>query len=261
MPTMPNMPTPKVEQTMMSIKELKDSYYAEVDWLTLISSLMFKSKSKTVINEDQLIVTNPTYITKFKELMVKTPSKTIANLIGFNILSHIIKSDASGSFNGALKILSKLEAGSVDLEDCIPFLSSATVFYKASVALYARKYFRPEQKTMTEDLLNISLNEMKLLLEDIQWMDKTTKTKAIRKVDSMLSNIGYNIEILNKTQMLAYHDSFLESMNSKSFINNQVTFFSQKVKASIFVSTIYQKKGILNPLCPRGCPTNSVMIH
>ena len=60
-----------VKQNMMSIKELSESYYADVDWVTLISSLMFSSKSKTVITEDQMIVTNPTYITKFKDLMEK----------------------------------------------------------------------------------------------------------------------------------------------------------------------------------------------
>ena len=53
-------------------------------------------------------------------------------------------------------------------------------------------------------------------------MDKTTKIKAIKKVDSMLSYVGYNNEILDKTKMMVYHDSFLESMDSKSFLNNQV---------------------------------------
>ena len=224
--THPTMPTSKVEQTLMSIKELKDSYYAEVDWLTLISSLMLSSKSKTVIKEDQVIVTNPTFITKFKELMLRTPSKTVANLMGFSILSNLLKSKGTeGNFIGALEILVKSEAGNVDPEDCVLFLSSATVFYKASKALYVKKYFSPGQKTVAENMLNLTMSEMKLLLGDIQWMDKTTKTKAIHKVDSMLSYVGYNTEELDQKKMMAYHDSFLESMNSKSFIENQVNIF------------------------------------
>ena len=63
---------------------------------------------------------------------------------------------------------------------------------------------------------------MKLLLRDLEWMDETTKTKAIKKADAMLSKMGYNLEVLSKTKMTAYHDSFLESMNSTSFVNSQV---------------------------------------
>ena len=65
------MPPYKVEQTMMSIKELKESHYDDVDWLTLINSFMFSSKSKKRVNEDQMIVTNPTFISKLRDLLKK----------------------------------------------------------------------------------------------------------------------------------------------------------------------------------------------
>ena len=102
-----------VEQKMMSIKELNDSYFADVDWVTLISSLMFSSKSKTVITKDQMIVTNPTYITKFKDLMETTSSKTVANVMGFNILLN-----SFGPNGNVFNIIKKAEAGNVTLDDC-----------------------------------------------------------------------------------------------------------------------------------------------
>ena len=69
---------------------------------------------------------------------------------------------------------------------------------------------------------NTTLIEMKQLLKDSSWMDVTTKSKSIIKVDSMLSYIGYNNEVLDKAKIVAYYDSFLESMDSKSFVKNQV---------------------------------------
>ena len=204
-----------VKQNMMSIKELSESYYADVDWVTLISSLMFSSKSKTVITEDQMIVTNPTYITKFKDLMEKTSSKTVANVMGFNIMLNTYSPNGN-----VFNIIKK--ADNVTLDNCAKFLSTATIFYNAAEALYVREYFSQEQKNKTEDIFNITVTEMKLLLRDLEWMDETTKTKAIQKADAILSKMGYNHEVLSETKMSSYHDSFLESMNSTSFVNSQV---------------------------------------
>ena len=233
--THPTLPQAKVKPTMMTIKELKDSLYADVDWVTLINSLMFRSGSKVAIDQDQIIVTNPTFITKLKELMEKTPSKTVANFIGLIILSHVIGEDIS-----ALEILSNLEKGNKEIiKDCGVFLSWATLFSKASSALYVKKYFSSEQKTLAEDILNMTMSEMKLLPKDIKWMDNNTKTKAIKKLDSMKSYVGYHDEVLDKNEMFAYHDSFLEPMNSKSFINNQVSkhYYQTQAKAGAALQT------------------------
>ena len=143
----------------------------------------------------------------------------MANFVGLSILTHVIGEDVS-----ALEVLSILEKENKEFsyKDCGVFLSWATLFAKASSALYVKKYFSSEQKTTAEDILNITMSEMKLLLGDIQWMDKTTKNKAIKKVDSMLSYVGYHDEVLDKNKMFAFHDSFLEPMYSNSFITNQV---------------------------------------
>ena len=52
---------------------------------------MFSSKSNTVIKEDQMIVTNKTFITKFKDLIETTSSKTVANVMGFNIMFNVLR--------------------------------------------------------------------------------------------------------------------------------------------------------------------------
>ena len=218
------MPPYKVEQTMMSIKELKESHYDDVDWLTLINSFMFSSKSKKRVNEDQMIVTNPTFISKLRDLLKKAPSKTVANAIGFSLLNNVLSYKSVAGIK-TLDILSKSRQDNVSLL-CDNFVSQASLFYKASEALYAKKYFSPEQKTKADDLLNIALSEVYILLEDLQWMDNTTKEKAIQKVESMIIYIGYNKEVLDKTKMTAYHDSFLESMNSTNFVHSQVQIYS-----------------------------------
>ena len=232
------MPTSTVEQKMMSIKELKDSYYPGVDWVTLISSLMFSSKSKNVITEDQMIVTNPTYITKFKDLMEKTSSKTVANVLGFNVMLN-----GYGIGGNVFNILKKTEAGNVTLDDCAEFLSTATIFYNAAEALYVKEYFSQEHRKKAEDIFNITVTEMKLLLGDLEWMDETTKTNAIKKADAILSKMGYNFEVLNRTKMILYHDSFLESMNSTSFLNSQVQNNSSHFHTALIITFAlgYQK--------------------
>ena len=66
---------------------------------------------------------------------------------------------------------------------------------------------------------------MKVLLSNVKWMDKTTKSKAIEKVDSMLAYVGYDDEVFDKEKMKTYHDSFLEDMDHKSFFQNQESNF------------------------------------
>ena len=196
----------------LSLKDLKKSHYDEVDWTLLLNRLMFNKNSTSRITEDQMVVTKPSYIAKLKDLMTKTPPKIVANLLGFDIILN------------ALDVLSEDadEDADADAEaNCVNVLRHATLFHKAAEAVYANKYFSKKHKNKARVVVDKSTSAMKLLLDNIKWMDTTTKSMAIEKVQSMISYIGYDDEVFDKDKMKIYHDSFLEDMEPTSFIKNQ----------------------------------------
>ena len=196
---------------MMSLQDLKSIHYDEVDWTVLLHRLMFKPNSTHIIKDDHMVVTRPSYIATLKDLMTKTAPRTVANLIGFDIL-----------LNTEMDALSQIN---VTEEVCIIKFKKLTLFFKATEAIFAQQYFSKEKKVKAEDLVNKSIREMKVLLSNVKWMDKTTKSKAIEKVDSMLAYVGYDDEVFDKEKMKTYHDSFLEDMDHKSFFQNQESNF------------------------------------
>ena len=62
-----------------------------------------------------------------------------------------------------------------------------------------KKNFDKSIRSKVQDLVDLSIKEMKLLLAEVKWMDNATKQKAIKKADEMISTIGYDDELLDPT--------------------------------------------------------------
>ena len=57
--------------------------------------------------------------------------------------------------------------------------------------LYVKQYFPPEAKAGVEELVNKLIGAFKKRISALDWMDKTTKQEALRKLESLTVLIGY----------------------------------------------------------------------
>ena len=110
-------------------------------------------------------------------------------------------------------------------------------FGRFLASLFVQKTFDKSIRSKVQDLVDLSIKEMKLLLAEVKWMDNATKQKAIKKADEMISTIGYDDELLDPTKMNAYYDPILEKMDSNSIVNNQVLLLFTLLSLSL--QTIY----------------------
>lgn len=64
-------------------------------------------------------------------------------------------------------------------------------------ALYVRKYFNEESKTIVQKLIDDIRNEFYEIIDNLNWMDADTKNHALAKAKNMKASIGYPDELLN----------------------------------------------------------------
>ena len=73
-------------------------------------------------------------------------------------------------------------------------------------ALYIRKYFDETTKKVATEMFEEIRKEFLQILQNIDWMDKNTKEKAIEKAEAITHYIGYPEELSNITKIEEYFD-------------------------------------------------------
>ena len=57
--------------------------------------------------------------------------------------------------------------------------------------MYVEKYFNPDSKHVVEEMVNNIKNELRIILRNNDWMEESTKEKALVKLDKMNMKIGF----------------------------------------------------------------------
>ena len=107
----------------------------------------------------------------------------------------------------------------------VPRFEKDTVmlFDYALLSLWADRYLPRKEHEALLELTELFRAEMEEVFKENEWMDKKSKEKAIKKLQTIKFNIGYPIEILDEEKMKAYHDQFLtDIMDPGAFVENKV---------------------------------------
>jgi predicted metalloendopeptidase len=96
--------------------------------------------------------------------------------------------------------------------------------------IYVKDYFSDASKQNVLEMVGNLRLVFKNILRAADWMDDTSKAKALIKADAMSVNIGYPDWILNNTRLDAEHDYVLDS---ERYLHNQVSIVRANIKDSI----------------------------
>lgn len=83
-------------------------------------------------------------------------------------------------------------------------------FFSLSIstgALYIRKYFDEDSKKKALEMVQDIREEFKKILEELDWMDETTKKAALEKAASMSTHIAYPDELLDNKKLEEFYEN------------------------------------------------------
>ncbi|XP_043288930.1 neprilysin-2-like [Venturia canescens] len=185
----------------MSIRALSEAY-PSVRWIEFFNRMV---PSPTTVEEDEIIIVkSPKFFTELEKLLAETPKRTVAN--------YLLWAPVWGSLD-YLGLPPNTPNPEVCARDVI------TKFQILTSAMYVRRYFSKEAKRnaieMVEDLMRQAID----MLEKNDWMDNTTKARALEKARTMTSYVGYPDELLDDHELEKYYekldisgDSYLDSI-------------------------------------------------
>ena len=85
----------------------------------------------------------------------------------------------------------------------------------------AQKHFREEAKAQMLDMIGYLKSAFGKILEDIDWMDPTTKSRAYDKLEAMKRFIAYPDELTDESVVEGYHAGLV--IDEDDFFGNQVS--------------------------------------
>lgn len=73
-------------------------------------------------------------------------------------------------------------------------------------SLYVQRHFNQDSKAIALEMVQGIHDIFNMILEEVDWMDSKTKREALRKLDAMVTHIGYPDEMLENEKLAAYYD-------------------------------------------------------
>ncbi|ODM96912.1 Membrane metallo-endopeptidase-like 1 [Orchesella cincta] len=200
----------------MTIKELQEKW-TTIPWLDYINRLL--PESVKVEENEIVIVTVPEYLNKFEKLIQETDARTQANYVMWRAAAASVSYMSEAVRKLQLDYTTAL-TGKGERE---PRWKECTAITSASLAnavgsLYVRRYFKEESRLNAMEMVKDIKVSFLDILDEIDWMDSTTKERAREKANTMQTHIGYPSELLNNTKLIELYDGL--EMNNRDYLMN-----------------------------------------
>ena len=90
--------------------------------------------------------------------------------------------------------------------------------------MYVQKYFKEDSKKTALEMVTDIRHEFDRILNDIDWMDTETKSRAKKKADGIVEHIGYPSELLDVKKLEDLYVGL--ELNSTHYLGNalNITF-------------------------------------
>jgi len=219
------------QMTMQKVRELYD-----YDWVNHFN-VMFNNKDVVITPDEIVNVKVPIFMTKLQAYIGTVPKRVIANYMMWRYIKSsmpFLDKQALGIVHDYNKVITGKETIPPRWESCAKIVSgthrsddrSMLYHFEGSLtnavgSMYARKYFPESKKVIVDEMVNNIRSEFKLMLDELDWMDVATKSRAHDKIDKMTSHMAYSKEILNDQLINEFYEGLM--LNSSSYLENKLT--------------------------------------
>jgi len=213
----------------MKLGEVKQFY--DLDWVAISNSMLSNPTGDNALTADEIVnVATPRFLKDVAKLIKKTDPKVLANFMIWRFVKgsfSYMDQEARDITLEYSKVLAGTKQEAPRWEKCVKATSGNSgnylYWYEGSLtnavgSMYARKYFPLSNKKIADEMVKFIRKEFKLMLDELDWMDESTKTKAHAKADSMTPFIAYAEEILDNDLLNEYYDGL--EVNDASYLKN-----------------------------------------
>jgi len=221
----------------MTLNEAANQLYPEMPFVKYINNL---HGSEDVVHDGAEVVNVkvPKYITDFREHIFQVPSRVQANYIMWRVVKsamNFMNEEASEIQLEYNKVITGKAQKAPRWEKCVEStagLKKPNLYFEegslsnAVGGMYAKKHFDLGAKEIADEIVENVRSEFKKMLDELTWMDPTTKAKAHIKVDQITPHMAYAKEILDTKLIDEFYnglylqqDSYLKNiLRLKKFI-------------------------------------------
>jgi len=186
----------------------------DTPWLDYINAVL--SKDIVQISGDEIIIVDvPSYITNFSKLIRETPGRVQANYLMWRAaaasMSYLNEAADKISLKFSKKLTGKSEepprwrkcvgAASGELSTMYTMSHFTGSLANAVGSLYVTKYFNEDSKVAALEMVSEIRRQFEILLDEVDWMDDTTKRQARVKARGMVEHIGYPPELMEMAKL------------------------------------------------------------
>ena len=183
---------PETVYNVFTLKQLHDK--SKFDFLTSILVPIIKSLglSSPISQSSTILVSDVNYTVKAIEILNKTPVRTLANYIGWRIVSHFGPKSSEQfrqivfEFNQVTSGIKKLEAR----DEACQNLANSRVDMALS-RLFVEHHFTDKEKHEASDLINSVQDSFRALIQKNDWLDADTKKASLSKLNHVTKNVAY----------------------------------------------------------------------
>ncbi|XP_070174837.1 endothelin-converting enzyme homolog isoform X2 [Littorina saxatilis] len=209
---------PMSHYNLMTVADLQRDIGDQVDLKRMMSSVLQKD-----ISADQtIIVSTVKYFRKLGPLLANTSQQVLQDYLMWHVIQRL-PGYMPQRFVDAAMGLNKVELGvsttSPRWQRCVSKAEAAFGF--ASSALYVDKTFPPESKAQALKILTAVQSAFIANLDNLKWMDRSTRDKAKVKATAMGKVLGYPEWLLDPQKLDDYYQE--AQVKKGEFLNN---FFS-----------------------------------
>jgi len=215
--------------------------YPGYDWVNYANNHL-NSQDIHVDKNEIVNVQFPTFMTNLKALLSTVNNRVVANYMMWRYVKSMVSflgESTLAIIQDYSKVLSGKRKESPRWETCVKSTAGSSDYFpegsltNAVGSMYAQKYFPEDMKVQVDEMVVNLRKEFNIMLDELDWMDSTTKASAHAKVEQMTPHIAYSKEILDTDLMNQFYKGL--SLNSDSFITNNL-------RLKKFIQSFYWKE-------------------
>ncbi|KAK7497991.1 hypothetical protein BaRGS_00010862 [Batillaria attramentaria] len=209
-----------------------DNFTGMVDWERLLKTLFNHEDINVPLTGDEPIINrSPPYFTRLVlDLLPRTSNRTLVNFLVWRIVLNRVNS-LNAKYRGFMNDYNKVVFGTATERARFRVCASyATNNMGLAVGnMFVKEAFDEQAKDLALEMIVELKNAFNQLLDDLDWMDDTTKKVAREKNEYIDDKIGFPDEVLNITYLTTLYQNFVHSKPYQHF-ENVVTNIKQAAR-------------------------------
>ena len=197
-------------------------------WVDYVNKMVSGSR---VPNDEVVIVKNPKYLKKLATIMKTADARTVSNYLMWRAVKSKMSDlnrEAGKKREKFNKEVSGINSDPPRWKKCAKEVGFET--YKdyslrvVASSMYIQQYFVPQARLEILEMIRNINSAFKKTLEDVDWMDKVTKGRALKKLEVMKNFIAYPDELTVEKVVAEHHSGIV--VEEDDFYGNKLRMFT-----------------------------------